>query len=164
MNGDAWATPEQIDAAKARLRARMPGWQDPAAFGVALVAPSAVGSAEVSFPVVNNPVHGLPALVLGLITGRRGGSATIELTPSELDAAITLLAPAAAATMYNHPNLASWRALRTAWEAEPDARLFAVFIGELADEATSPYERSLRGQLARGEMSAPIWVGERQGA
>lgn len=77
--------------------------------GSRCVPQASLGTHVVNFPVVNVPVHGLPALVLGLLTGRRGQSATYELTPNELEAAIALLAPAEAARMMNHPNLLAWR-------------------------------------------------------
>jgi hypothetical protein len=41
----------------------MPGWQAPAAYGVTLVPQPSLGTAVVNFPVINVPVHGLPALV-----------------------------------------------------------------------------------------------------
>lgn len=37
------------------------------------------------FPVVNVATHGLPALVLGVVTGRRHETATYELDRSQFD-------------------------------------------------------------------------------
>lgn len=131
----------------------MPGWVAPQTYGVTLVQ-----SSEVRFPVVNVPVHELPSLVLGLITGHRRGSATYELTPSELEAAITLLAPAEAASMYNHPNLLSWRQIARAWSEDPAARVVAVFIADHTDPVTSPYDAALRHQIHSGECSAEVFT------
>lgn len=156
MAQEAWSTTEEIAAAKARLAARMPGWVRPAAYGLVLVAEADLDGEGVRFPVVNNPVHELPALVLSLLTGRRHETATHELSPSELDAAIALLTPAAAATMYHHPNLESWRVIADAWQRDLSARAFAVFIADLADPPSSPYDAALRRQLAAGERSADV--------
>lgn len=86
MPREEWPDVEAITAAKQRLLERMPGWRTPAAYGVTLVS----SDADVRFPVVNVPVHELPSIVLGLVTGRRTGSGTYELSPSELEAAIAL--------------------------------------------------------------------------
>lgn len=155
MTREQWDTIEAIMTAKERLATRMPGWLAPQTYGVTLVP---AGSSEVRFPVVNVPVHELPSLVLGLITGHRGGSATYELTPSELEAAITLLAPAEAALMYNHPNLLSWRQLARDWTDDPAARVFTVFIADYSDDITSQYDAALRRQIDAGERSADVFV------
>lgn len=160
VSDEAWATPAAIASAKARLAGRMLGWQKPAAYGLLLVGEAGLGSDRVRFPVVNNPVHELPALVLGLVTGRRSETGTFELTPSELAGCIALLSPAAAATMYSHPNLESWRSIAHSWRQDPRARAFAVFVADLSDEVSSPYDAALRAQIAAGERSAPVLVGE----
>ncbi len=161
MNQEAWDTQEKIDAAKQRLAARMPGWRAPTAYGVALVSQASLETSEVRFPVVNVPVHGLPALVLGLLTGRRDESGTYELSPNELEAAIALLAPAEAARMMTHPNLLAWRKLAAAWREDPSARLFVVFIADLGDAVTSPYDKALRGQIAVGDRTPEIHIDRR---
>jgi len=139
----------------------MPGWLRPVAYGLVLVPEAARGTERVSFPVVNQPVHELPALVLGLLTGRRDETATFELSPSKLDAAITLLQPAAAATMFNHPNLGAWRSLAQAWESDRSARTHAVFVADLTHAISSPYDAALRRQIAAGHQSAPIHADQR---
>lgn len=65
-----WDTPEKIAAAMDELADTMPGWEPPAAHGVVLVPPRLLGTSDVRFPVVNVGAHGLPALVMGSITGR----------------------------------------------------------------------------------------------
>lgn len=153
---EAWDTPAKISAAIDRLTSRMPGWSTPVAYGVVLVPEEDLGTARVRFPVVNQPVHELPALVLALLAGRRTETATFELTSSELDAAITLLRPAAAATMYNHPNLQAWQSMSRRWANSPAARAFAVFVSDWEAEISSPYDAALRHQIERGEVSAPV--------
>lgn len=139
----------------------MPGWLCPVAYGIVLVPEVDRGTERVHFPVVNQPVHELPALVLGLLTGRRAETATFELTPSELDAAIALLQPAAAATMFNHPNLGAWQSMARNWEQDRPARAHVVFVADFADEISGPYEAALRRQIAAGQQSAPIHAEER---
>ncbi|WAL69131.1 hypothetical protein ORV05_15635 [Amycolatopsis cynarae] len=158
MTREHWDTVEAIMAAKRRLIDRMPGWETPAAYGVTLVPGSSTDPADVHFPVVNVPVHELPSLVLALLTGRRGGSGTYELARSELEAAVALLAPAEAALMYNHPNLASWREIARDWAEDPAGRVFAVFIGDFADRVTSPYDLALRRQIESGQRSPEVFI------
>lgn len=131
----------------------MPGWQPCAAHGVVLVPPDALGTTDVRFPVVNVEAHGLPALVLGVITGRRDETTTHELDRSQLEQAVAMLAPAEAAGMYQHPNINSWRLMLDRWTVEPDAQVFAVFITSLDDPVSSPYDQALRHQIAAGERA-----------
>lgn len=95
------------------------------------------------------------------MAGRRGQSATYELTPNELEAAIAMLAPAEAARMMNHPNLLAWRKLASAWREDPAARLFVVFIADFADEVTNPYDQALRRQIAAGDRTPKIQIDRR---
>jgi hypothetical protein len=148
-----WETPEKIAAAMRQLAASMPGWQPPAAHGVVLVPPDASGTTDVHFPVVNVATHGLPALVLGVITGRRHETATYELDRSQLERAVAMLAPAEAAEMYQHPNINAWRTILERWPAEPEAQVFAVFIATLGEPISSPYDQALRDQIAAGERA-----------
>lgn len=148
-----WETPEAIAAAMRELTDSMPGWRPCAAHGVVLVPPDASGTGDVRFPVVNVGAHGLPALVLGVITGRRNETATYELDRSQLERAVAMLAPAEAAEMYQHPNIIAWRAMLDRWPAEPEAQVFAVFISSLDDPVSSPYDQALRHQIAAGERA-----------
>jgi hypothetical protein len=161
VDQEAWDTQEKIDEAKRRLAARMPGWQVPAAYGIALVPDADLATSEVSFPVVNVPVHGLPALVLGLLTGRRHESATYELSPSQLETAIALLAPAEAARMMSHPNLLAWRKIALSWREDPSTRLVVVFIANFSEEVTSPYDEAVRRQIAAGDRTQQIHIDQR---
>lgn len=137
---------------------RMSGWQTPAAYGVVLVPQSLLGTSGVHFSVVNVPVHGLPAMVMGLLTGRRAETGTYELSPSELDAAIALLAPAEAARMFNHPNLLAWRQIAADWRRDSSAHVFVVFVSDFSDDTSGPYDEALRRQIRAGERSAEIYA------
>jgi hypothetical protein len=148
-----WETPERIAAAMRQLADSMPGWQPPAAHGVVLVPPDASGTTDVHFPVVNVATHGLPALVLGVITGRRHETATYELDRSQLERAVAMLTPAEAAEMYQHPNINAWRTILERWPAEPEAQVFAVFIAALGEPISSPYDQALRDHIAAGERA-----------
>ena len=150
---ETWETPEKIRAAMDRFAAMIPGWELPAAYGVVFVPADRLGSSDVEFPVVNVGAHGLPALVLGVLTGRSHESCTHEVSPGDLSRGIEMLAPAEGARMYRHPNLAAWRTIAEQVESEPDGKVFAVFIADLDDRPTSLYDRALRRQIANGERS-----------
>ena len=160
MSQETWETPEKIAVAMRRFAGRMRGWEAPAAYGVVLVPQSRLGTSAVHFSVVNVPVHGLPAMVMGLLTGRRSEAGTYDLSPSELDGAIALLAPAEAARMFNHPNLFAWRQIAADWRRDPSAQAFVVFIADFSDEVTGPYDEALRHQIQSGERSAEICAAE----
>lgn len=102
----------------------------------------------VEFPVVNTVEHRLPVVVLGSVLGQVDRTATYEVSPAELDLAIERLSPAAG-TFMDHPNLAAWRAIRKALAAEPGARAVAVFVVDLDDPVTGPYDAALRARIAQ---------------
>lgn len=147
-------TPEKIDAVVADMAASMHGWVPPAAYGVTLVPEDALGTTAVRFPVVNVGVHGFPALALGEVTGRRDETATYEVRADVLARAVEIVAPAEAATMYQHPNLESWRRILEDLTVTPGGRIFAVFIASLDDPVSSPYDEALREQIADGERAS----------
>lgn len=153
---EGWPTLELIQAAVDRLLDQLPGWTPPAAYGVALVPASADSSSpKWSFPVVNvGWLHRLPALVLGVVTGRRSGTETFELSPAELRRAVELLSPAEAATMLQHPNLQAWRSILQRLDAGAKGQIVAVFIESLDDGVSSPYDAVLRAQIDCGERSS----------
>lgn len=152
---EQWDTPEKIDAAARMLVDTLPGWVPPAAHGVVLVPPDSIGTPEVTFPVVNVDAHGLPALVMGAITGRRFETATYEVEAEKLKQAVDMLAPAEAATMYQHPNLHAWRTILRRLTSEPTGRIFAVFIASLEAATSGPYDQALRRQIADRERAQP---------
>ena len=149
---EQWPTLELIRAAVDRFTAQMPGWTPTAAYGVTLVPPDE--DTSWSFPVVNvGWLHRLPALVLGIVTGRRTGTGTYELAPADLQRAVDLLSPAEAALMYRHPNLLAWRTMLERIESGENGRIVAVFVDSLDDGSSSTYDAVFRAQIARGESS-----------
>lgn len=149
-------TPEKIDAVMAAMAASMPGWVPPAAYGLTLVPMDALGTTSVRFPVVNVGVHAFPALALAEVTGRRSETGTYELSAEELGRAVDIVAPAEAATMYQHPNLESWRRVLEDLSATPGGQIFAVFIASLDDPVSSPYDEALRKHIVDGDRSSPV--------
>lgn len=146
-----WITAEDIAAARERFIAAIDGWRPPVAHGVAFVPGGAPAIVPAHFRIVNTVEHRLPAVVLAHVVGHTAGSAGYEVTPEQLDRAIALLEPADACTVYEHPNLWHWRDdIRPAWQQDPDARVFAVFLG---DDADSPGDhaavRALRAAAAK---------------
>lgn len=147
-------TPEKIDAVMRRMVDSMPGWVPPVAYGVVLVPPDAIGTTLVRFPVVNVGVHGFPALALAEVTGRRSETATYEVSADDLNRAVDIVAPAEAATMYQHPNLKSWRNILAELSSASGGRIFAVFIASMDDPISSSYDEALRRQINEGERAA----------
>ncbi len=125
---ELWHNQAELDAARDRFELAIPGWQRPAAWGIGFVH----GDGVIEFVHTNAAFGFLPAVVVGSVVGHVRGSRSYRLTIEELDRAITLLEPAAGATMMEHPNLAALRAVR----GEPDRRGagLVAFIGDLADE------------------------------
>lgn len=60
--------------------------------------------------------------------------------------------------MYNHPNLWSWRELARQWSGVPSARTFAVFVADLGDPISSPYDAALRRQIESGQRTAEVFI------
>lgn len=150
MAAERWSTRELIQDAVDRFTGQLPGWEPPVAYGAALVPD---GADECTFPVVNVGLHRLPALVLGVVTGRRSGTGTYVLSPAEMRRAVALLAPAEAATLYQHPNLLAWRAMLDRLDGGATGTIVAVFIRSLDDPVSSTYDAALRAQIARGDRS-----------
>ncbi|GAA2389974.1 hypothetical protein Cme02nite_74010 [Catellatospora methionotrophica] len=138
---EQWRTIADLDAARQRFEAAIPGWQPPAAFGVArLVA---------GRPVFARVAVGdgfLPAVVLASVCGHASGSASYSLTPADLDRVIALLTPAVACTDLPHPNLHAWRGLRQQLSLGEDA--LAVFAADLSTPSENPHVTAMLEQAA----------------
>lgn len=134
---DEWSTLEGLAAIRERLGAQITGWQGPASYAIAV---------DGELPHINLPggQHGLPAVVLATVLKHDGATATIEMSRQQLDEAITALAPAAACTDVEHPNLAAWRRIRDRLDERGGATLTAVFVRDLADPVTSEVDAALR--------------------
>jgi hypothetical protein len=145
-----WSTPEGLAAIRTHLAAQIEGWQPPVASAVALSPASS--SPEWVLPHVNAPGgrHQLPAVVLATILGHDGSTASLPLSRTDLEAAVTSLAPAEACTAMEHPNLAAWRAVLHELAGNPAREAVAVFVADLGDPVTSEADASLRVVLEGG--------------
>ncbi|WP_220454082.1 pyridoxamine 5'-phosphate oxidase family protein [Nocardioides immobilis] len=134
---DEWSTLEGLAAIRERLGAQIDGWEFPASYAVAV---------DGDFPHVNQPggVHKLPAAVLGTVLKHDGSTATLEVSRQQLDEAITTLAPAAACTDIDHPNLAAWRAIAERLDAHGGGTVTAVFVRSVDDPVGSELDAALR--------------------
>jgi hypothetical protein len=105
---DAWPTDEDLRAARERFAARIPGYVQPTAYTLARKDPGGL-----TFGYLNGPggEHKLPAAVLASVCGYVNRSAVFRLSRDQAAKAVELLAPAEAATHWEHPNLWSWRRL-----------------------------------------------------
>lgn len=115
-----------------------------------LVYPDKVGSADVRFPVGNVGAHNLPALVMGVLTGRVAESATCEISTGQL-------ADAGAGRGGQHvppPQPGGLEGDSGGAEGAPDGRVFVVFIDTFHTPATSAYDEALRTQIAQGQRAA----------
>ncbi|HVK29736.1 MAG TPA: pyridoxamine 5'-phosphate oxidase family protein [Nocardioides sp.] len=135
---DEWSTLEGLGRIRERLAAQIEGWSYPVSYALAL-------DGEIGH--VNEPggVHQLPGVVLATVLKHDGSTATLEVTPQQLDEAITALAPAAACTEVDHPNLADWRAVRSRLAAS-GGTLTAVFVRDAGDEPGSATDAGLRAR------------------
>lgn len=139
---EQWITVDEVIAAKERLRAAMPGYEQPVSYSVAWRS----GGGWV-FAHINEVggTHELPAVVLATVTGHRRGNVTIAMTEADFADAIELLRPAEACSAFDHPNLWSWRPLLR--DAPANAEFVAVFIEDLDAPAASDAELALRDRL-----------------
>jgi hypothetical protein len=139
--GERWSTPEEIRLARERFEAAIPGWRQPAVYGVG----RRVGDG-VEFARVNTELHRLPAVILATVCGHAAGSASYVLDLAGFDQAIELLTPAEADTSQEHPNLWAWRRLRSTL-ADGD-EVVAVFDGDPALACDDRYVLAMRGTVA----------------
>ncbi|CAN7315589.1 hypothetical protein [Knoellia sp. LjRoot47] len=139
-----WSTPEGLAAIKDHLAAQIEGWRPPVAYAVGLSPASS--SVEWVFPHVNVPGgrHSLPAVVLATILGHDGSTATLDLTTSQLAAAVESLEPAQACTTLDHPNLAAWGEALAEASSNPARSLVAVYVADLEDPVSSEADGAMR--------------------
>ncbi len=134
-----WITDDDLRTARERLAADIPGYLDPAAYGAARV-----DGGELTFGHVNPPggEHRLPAVVLATVARYVDRTAVVPLDREQFTAAIDLLAPAEAATHWDHPNLWSWRELLAG--AGPDSTFLAFFVADAGDPPVSAEDTAFR--------------------
>ncbi|KGN30645.1 hypothetical protein N802_06530 [Knoellia sinensis KCTC 19936] len=139
-----WSTPDGLAAIKDHLAAKIEGWRPPVAYAVGLSPASS--SPEWAFGHVNLPGgrHGLPAVVLATVLKHDGSTATLDVSLSQLAAAIESLAPAEACTEVDHPNLAAWRVVLAEAESNPARSMVAVFVADLDDPVSSEADGTMR--------------------
>ncbi|KAA1425620.1 pyridoxamine 5'-phosphate oxidase family protein [Nocardioides antri] len=136
---DEWSTLAGLAAIRERLAAQIDGWEYPVSYGLAV---------DGEFVHVNEPggTHKLPAVVLATVLKHDGGTATLEVSRQQLDEAITALAPAAACTEVDHPNLAAWRAIAARLDANGGGSVAAVFVRSTDDPVGSELDAVLRSR------------------
>lgn len=139
-----WSTPDGLVAIRDHLAAKVEGWRPPIAYAVGLSPASS--SPEWGFAHVNEPGgrHGLPAVILATVLGHDGSTATLDVSTSQLSAAVESLAPAEACTELDHPNLAAWRSALAEAQSNPARTLIAVFVADLDDPVSSEADGAMR--------------------
>ncbi|GHC89041.1 hypothetical protein GCM10007079_34570 [Nocardiopsis terrae] len=139
---EQWSTREEINAARERLESGHEGWRRPAAYAVGVHRDGAT-----AFGLTNVGTSPLPAVVLAVECGHTSGTATYELTPDRLGAAIEALSPAEACTELQHPNLVEWKRL-AAETGERGGQPVAVFVADLEDTPVDQHDRAFREAIA----------------
>ena len=139
-----WSTPDGLAAIRDHLAAKVEGWRPPIAYAVGLSPASS--SPEWGFAHVNEPGgrHGLPAVILATVLGHDGSTATLDVSTSQLSAAVESLEPAEACTELDHPNLAAWRSALGEAQSNPARTLIAVFVADLDDPVSSEADGAMR--------------------
>lgn len=142
-------TPEKINAVMAAMAASMPGWVPPLSTGHA--RPDGRIRNNVRPPPRREPrCAWLPSAGLGRGTGRRGETATYEVSADALAHAADIVAPVEAATIYQRPNLSRGAACWRICPPPSGGRILAVFIASLENPGSGPYDEALRQQIAEG--------------
>lgn len=147
MSEPDWRTPEGLAAIKRHLASSIDGWQDPVAYAVGLSP--ADSSAEWDFPHVNAPGggHGLPAVVMATVLRHDGSTASLPVSPLEMDRAVEALEPARSCRELDHPNLAAWHQVLAELGANPAREVVAVFVRDLDDPVTSEADAAMRAEF-----------------
>jgi hypothetical protein len=137
-----WVTDDDLRAARERFAAGIPGYLEPAAYGVARV-----DDGELSFGEINDvgSAHRLPAAVLASVCGYAGATGTFALTTEQMTEAARLLAPAEAAVHWDHPNLWSWQKLLAG--AGPASSFIAFYVVDPEDEPVDNHDAAFRSRL-----------------
>lgn len=145
----AWATAEDLTAARLRFEALMPGYRPPAIYGT--VVQHADGDTEIG--AANLGEHLLPAAVLSLLVGWDGWTRTLELPGVLLARAVDLVAPAEAARDFEHPNVRSWRRTLAHLAGHPGCRAVVVLVADEQDPPSSPHDVLVREHIAHRASS-----------
>ncbi len=126
MTEERWVTDADLLAARHVFADRIPGFKPPAAYSVARV-----DDGHLTFGHVNDPnsEHRLPAVVLASFCGYTNRTGTFRLNTEDVSRAVAALAPAEAATHWEHPNLWSWRRLLE--QGKPQSTFIAFYLTDL---------------------------------
>ena len=144
---EQWKTMDDLQVAAERFVATIPGWRRPVVDGVGLI-PSGAAPAPEHFPLTNIGQRKLPAMALATIVGYSSGTRVIELDRAQLERAIAVLSPAEACPI-PHPNLWTWRDTYLPFlDADPTARIVAVYIEDLDDPVAGPEDAAFREAFA----------------
>jgi len=156
-------TLEDIEAARAELESAMDGYSEPVAFGIGVATRGPSGAIlDVSFPQPNLAPGAFVAAALATVAQYRSGTATAALGRDDVEAFVTLLAPAEGVKDIPHPNLASSRAISAMLGLEDPAGgervAVAAFIGSLDDEPIDAVDAYLRLHLLSSRLVHPHGV------
>ncbi|GIG64884.1 hypothetical protein HNR73_001450 [Phytomonospora endophytica] len=145
---ERWTSVEEIDAARARFEAAIPGWERPAAYGIGWYADGSFVFARIAA----GESH-LPGVVLATVCGHVSGAGSYLVDGPGLDRAIASLSPAEACTLLDHPNLATWRSLRG--QLGPGETVTVVFADSFDTASADPLVRALVTEALAGRVENP---------
>ncbi|HVA73875.1 MAG TPA: hypothetical protein VNF71_04870 [Acidimicrobiales bacterium] len=145
---ERWVTDDDLFAARRRFADRIPGFRPPVAYSVARM-----DDGHLSFGHVNGPTgeHRLPAAVLASFCGYTNRTGTFALSRDDFSCAVAALAPAEAATHWEHPNLWSWRRLLE--QAGPESSFIALYLTNLDDPVADEHDAAFRSLLPVPEQN-----------
>ena len=136
---EVWTTDEDLMAARLRFADDLPGYEQPVAYGVGRIDDGGLVFGHLNAP---GGRHLLPAVVLASVCGHSSGTATYVLTADQMAEAVMRLAPAEAATHWDHPNLWSWRTLINGGSS--DSTYVVIFVQNLDDPAVDEHDVRFR--------------------
>lgn len=141
---EAWATDEEIQAARVRFEKSIPGYRPPVAFSIARRDPSGLVYGYINKP---DAIHRLPAAVLAGVSGYVASTQTFTLSREEFELAVQHLSPASAAIHMDHPNLWSWRELLRGGDVE--SVFVALFVTHVNDPVVDGDDALFRRLIER---------------
>ena len=148
VSEERWVTDADLTAARQRFAQRIPGFTPPVAYSVARV-----DDGQLTFGHVNDATseHRLPAVVLATFCGYTNRTGTFPLSTEDFSCAVAALAPAEAATHWEHPNLWSWRRLLE--QVGRESTFIAFYLSDLDEPVTDEHDASFRSLLRPREQN-----------
>jgi hypothetical protein len=145
---ERWGTDGDLIAARRRFADRIPGFRPPVAYSVARM-----DDGRLTFGHINDPTsdHRLPAVVLASFCGYTNRTDTFAMNTEDFSRAVDALAPAEAATHWEHPNLWSWRRLLE--HAGPESTFIAFYVTDLTDPVADEHDAAFRSLLPVAEQN-----------